>query len=160
MPADEELWIRWQVQRVKGELIRRETKTAASDAPLPLPDICKTALTEHRSAQEGWQEDAGKAWASTGLVLTTRHGDALDPRNFHRAFKLRANAAGVPEIPVHATRKTCASLLVALDVHPRVAMAILRHSKTAVTMEIYSQVSSASTRKALKRLGSKLGDAK
>lgn len=27
-------------------------------------------------------------------------------------------------IPVHATRKTCASLLVALDVHPRVAMGI------------------------------------
>jgi integrase len=110
--------------------------------------------------QEGWKQEAGKAWANTGLVLTTRHGDALDPRNFHRAFKLRANAAGVPEIPVHATRKTCASLLVALDVHPRVAMAILRHSKIAITMEIYSQVSSASTRKALKRLGSQLGDVK
>jgi hypothetical protein len=42
---------------------------------------------------------------------------------------------------------------VALDVHPRVAMAILRHSKIAVTMDIYSQVSAASTREALKRLG-------
>jgi hypothetical protein len=28
--------------------------------------------------------------------------------------------------------------LVALDVHPRVAMTILRHSKIAVTMDIYS----------------------
>lgn len=41
----------------------------------------------------------------------------------------------------------------ALDVHPRVAMAILRHSKIAVTMDIYSQVSSTSTREALKKLG-------
>ncbi len=27
--------IRWQVQRIKGELLRRQTKTATSDAPLP-----------------------------------------------------------------------------------------------------------------------------
>ena len=81
----------------------------------------------------------------------------MDPRNFHRAFKTRAASAGVPVIPVHATRRTCASLLVALDVHPRVAMAILRHSKIAVTMDIYSQVSSAATREALKRLGEAFG---
>jgi hypothetical protein len=34
-------------------------------------------------------------------------------------------AARVPRITVHGTRKTCASLLAALDVHPRVAMRIL-----------------------------------
>jgi hypothetical protein len=43
-------------------------------------------------------------------------------------------------ITVHGTRKTCGSLLAALDVHPRVAMQILRHSKIAVTMEIYTEV--------------------
>jgi integrase len=43
--------------------------------------------------------------------------------------------AGVPEVSVHSTRRTCASLLVALDVHPRVAMGILRHSQIAVTMD-------------------------
>jgi len=30
-------------------------------------------------------------------------------------------------------------LLAALDVHPRDAMQILRHSKIAITMEIYSE---------------------
>jgi hypothetical protein len=60
--------------------------------------------------------------------------------------------------PVHATRRTRASLLVALDVHPRVAMTILRHSKIAVTMDIYSQVSSASTKEALIRLGNQFGE--
>lgn len=43
--------------------------------------------------------------------------------------------------------------LVALDVHPRVAMQILRHSQIAATTNIYSEVSSEETRKALKRLG-------
>ena len=56
------------------------------------------------------------------------------------------------------TRKTCGSLLAALDVHPRVAMQILRHSKTAVTMAIYTEVPSAATREALRKLGQWLGN--
>ncbi|WP_344193068.1 tyrosine-type recombinase/integrase [Pedococcus aerophilus] len=121
------------------------------------PDLCVRALEDRRRTEARLRLAAGGAWAGTGLVLTTRLGDALDPRNFHRAFKTRAAKAGVPVMPVHATRHTCASLLVALDVHPRVAMAILRHSKIAVTMDIYSQVSSATTREALKRLGEAFG---
>ena len=62
----------------------------------------------------------------------------------------------VPVTTVHATRKACASLLVALDVHPRVAMQILRQSQIAVTMDVYSQVTSDSTSRALKRLGEEL----
>jgi hypothetical protein len=44
------------------------------------------------------------------------------------------------------------SLLAALDVHPRVAMAILRHSRIALTMEVCTQVPDKTTRDALKRL--------
>jgi integrase len=58
---------------------------------------------------------------------------------------------------VHDARRTCASLLVDLDVHPRVVMQVLRHAQFAVTMEIYSKVSSKATREALRRLGDSLG---
>jgi integrase len=153
-----EVQIMWQLQRIRGELMRRRTKTARSDAPLPLPDICVDALEARRVTEATWRLAAGPAWSGSGMVLTTRLGDPLDPRNFHRYFKVRAARAGVPVISVHATRRTCASLLVALDVHPRVAMAVLRHSKIAVTMDVYSQVSSASTREALRRLGGELGE--
>jgi len=54
---------------------------------------------------------------------------------------------------VYGTRKTCASLLATLDVHPRVAMRILRHSKINVTMEIYTKTTSEATRDALRKLG-------
>lgn len=82
---------------------------------------------------------------------------ACPERGGPRLRRSSVRRAGVPVIPVHSTRRTCASLLVALDVHPRVAMAILRHSKIAVTMDIYSQVSSTSTREALKRMGEAFG---
>lgn len=87
------------------------------------------------------------------MVFTTRHGTAVEPRNFSRSFDRCIVRAQVPRITVHGTRKTCGSLLAALDVHPRVAMQILRHSKIAVTMEIYTEVPSAATREALRKLG-------
>ena len=69
-------------------------------------------------------------------MLTTKYGLPIDPRNFQRRFKDRAEKAGAPVVSVHSTRRTCASLLVELDVHPRVATQILRHSQIAVTMDL------------------------
>ena len=62
------------------------------------------------------------------------------------------------QIKIHDTRRTCGSLLAALDVHPRVAMAILGHSRMAMTMEIYTQVPDKTTKEALKRLSDLLAD--
>ncbi|MEU8104012.1 tyrosine-type recombinase/integrase [Nonomuraea muscovyensis] len=78
------------------------------------------------------------------------------PSAFRRSFAGACEKAGVRKVHAHATRMTCASLLVALDVHPRVAMQILRHSQISVTMNVYSEVSSEETRKALKMLGDRL----
>ena len=152
-----ELYVGEQVQRVGRELIRRQVKTETSEAPLPLPELCVAALKlrqEQQAADRSW---ADGAWIDTGLVFTTRHGTALEPRNFNRSFDRCIIKAQVPRITVHGTRKTCGSLLAALEVHPRVAMQILRHSKIAVTMEIYTEVPSAATREALKKLGQWLG---
>jgi integrase len=132
-----------------------ETKTAASDVALPLPEICVRAL-EGRLELERRLRSQAEAWHESGLVITTKLGKPVDPRNFYRAFQTRCRRAGVPTTTVHATRKACASLLVALDVHPRVAMQILRHSQIAVTTDIYSQVTSDSTLRALKALGERL----
>jgi integrase len=152
-----ELYIAEQVQRVGRQLIRREVKTESSEAPLPLPDVCVVALKLRKEQQDADRAHAGRAWIETGLVFTTRHGTPIEPRNFNRSFDRCIIKARVPKITVHGTRKTCGSLLAVLDVHPRVAMQILRHSKIAVTMEIYTEVPSAATRDALRRLGEWLG---
>jgi integrase len=147
-----ELYVGEQIQRVGGQLVRRQTKTESSDAPLPLPDLCVTALRFRREQQATAHARADGAWIDTGLVFTTGHGTPIEPRNFSRTFERRLAKAGVPAITVHGTRKTCGSLLATLDVHPRVAMQILRHSKFSVTMEIYTEVPPASTRDALRKL--------
>ena len=151
-----ELDIGWQLQRVRGQLLHRETKTEASDATLPLPGICVTALRLRQKAQDEVQAAADADWIDTGLVFTTRAGTPFEPRNFNRSFDTRCARAGVRRITVHDTRRTCATLLAALDVHPRVAMRILRHAQIDVTMNVYTEVSDAKTLQALKRLGEQL----
>jgi integrase len=148
-----ELYVGEQLQRVRHQLVRREVKTETSEAPLPLPGLCIAALKIRRKKQDADRARAGDRWVETGLVFTTRHGTPIEPRNFNRSFDRCIVAARVPRITVHGTRKTCARLLVALDVHPRVAMRILRHSKINITMEVYADAPSDATRDALRKLG-------
>ena len=151
-----ELFVGEQLQRVSHKILRRETKTEASEAPLPLPAICVAALKLRKKQQDAARRAHSERWTDTGLVFTTRYGTPIEPRNFNRSFDYRIARAAVRRINVHGTRKTCGTLLAALDVHPRVAMQILRHSRIAVTMEIYTEATSKATRDALKRLGDEL----
>ncbi|GAA3637063.1 site-specific integrase [Microlunatus ginsengisoli] len=158
-----ELIIDRQLQRVRRELLYRVTKTEASDDSLPLPDIVTAALIHRRAEQETARAAAGEAWqefvddGQVALVFTGRYGTPIDPRTLNRAFTARCAAAGVRRMTVHDARRTCATLLVDLDVHPRVIMRILRHVDQSVTMNIYAKASSDKTRDALRRLGESLG---
>jgi integrase len=98
----------------------------------------------------------GPDWLGNRPIFTSGLGTAMEPRNFNRRWDTRIEIAGVPRITVHGARRTCGSLLVDLDVHPRAATQILRHANLNIAMEIYSQPSSAATRDALKRLGEAL----
>ncbi|OUC97439.1 site-specific integrase [Streptosporangium minutum] len=153
----EQVWISRQLNRVRGELLHRETtKTDDSTASLPLLGLCITALRHRQRTQEEARKAAGAKWKDSNLVFTTRNGTPIEPRNFNRSFEVQCRKAGVPRIRVHDTRHTCASLLAALDVHPRVAMRILRHSQISMTMDVYTQIPSPETRKALDRLNQSL----
>lgn len=158
--ASGELVIDHQLQRVRRELLYRETKTEASDASLPMPRIVVTALARRRDAQTSGQAEAADAWMALpqgpGFVFTGRFGTPIDPRTFNRSFTARCEAAGVRHLTVHDARRTCATLLVDLDVHPRVIMRVLRHADQSVTMEIYARASSEATTEALRRLGDSL----
>ena len=133
-----ELTLDHQLQRVSGQLLHRETKTANSDnAVLPLPDICVNALRQ-RKIEDAARQAAGAAWHECRWIITTRWGTPIEPRNFNRAWDTRCRKAGVRKITVHDGRRTCATLLVDLDVHPREVMQILRHAQISVTMEVYA----------------------
>ncbi|MGW7484216.1 hypothetical protein ACWGH8_37235 [Nonomuraea muscovyensis] len=69
------------------------------------------------TARDAAREAAGENWHESGLVFTTASGRPVEQSNFRRSFAGACDKAGVSKVHVHATRKTCASLPVALDVH-------------------------------------------
>ncbi|TVT28318.1 site-specific integrase [Amycolatopsis rhizosphaerae] len=152
----EELAVALQLQRVQRRLLHRETKTEASDDVLPLVGICAAALRQRRREQLAHATAAGAVWQGSKLIFTTRSGTPVEPRNFNRSWDGRVARSGVPKITVHDGRRTCATLLVDLEVHPRQVMQILRHAQFSVTMEIYAKASDKATKDALKRLGNSL----
>lgn len=138
---------------VNGSTERREwrsTPNGLRHTPL------RTAL-KLRTEQQTRQRENATRWHSSGYVFTTATGNPVDPRSFNRLFDARCAKAGVRRIEVHTTRKTCATLLAALDVHPRVAMRVLRHSQITLTMDLYTEVHDGTTVAALKKLGHFIG---
>ena len=70
-----------QLQRVRRSLLYRETKTEASDAWLPMPDLVAAALKIRRTQQDGKRKAAGEIWQQTNdtpsLIFTARYGTQL-----------------------------------------------------------------------------------
>ncbi|MFJ3284356.1 tyrosine-type recombinase/integrase [Streptomyces sp. NPDC086669] len=153
-----ELYVDHQIQRAGRQILHRETKTEDSDDFLPLPALCLRALRMRRAQQVADRKAAGELWQNShDLVFTTRYGTPIEPGNMTRMFALRARRAGLREIPLRNTRHTCSSLLVALQVHPKVAQRILRHSQIAMTMEVYAAASEEEVRAAIGKLSDAMG---
>jgi hypothetical protein len=60
-----------QLQRVGRKLPNRRTKNEASDAPLPLPAVCVTALRQRLADVDQVRTAVGSVWQHTGLVFCT-----------------------------------------------------------------------------------------
>jgi len=85
-------------------------------------------------------------------VFTSTSGTPLDERNVRRAFKDILAAAKLPRIRIHDLRHTCASLLLAQGVHPRVVMETLGHSQISLTLDTYSHVLPALQQEAARQI--------
>lgn len=94
-------------------------------------------LREHGSRQEAERQRAYSSWHDAGYVFTTNKGTPIQPDELSRQFAAACDRAGVHRIRLHELRHTCASLLLAQGVPPRVVMEILGHSAVEMTMNVY-----------------------
>ena len=81
-------------------------------------------------------------------------GRRSDPRNVTREFKALLVAAHLPNIRLHDLRQrhSCATLLLAQGVNPRVVMETLGHSQVSLTLNTYSHVLPALQREAAAKM--------
>ncbi len=97
-------------------------------------------LARHRVQQQTERLALGAAWPGLDLVFTSTTGTALEPRNVTREWDRLRDQAGLPDLRLHDLRHSCATILTALGVHPRVVREMLRHSQIGITMNTHSHV--------------------
>jgi integrase len=134
------LRVRTTVQRIGREVLFLPPKSARSKRVVGLPPVCVEALRAHRRQQLEQHMAAGPEWQDLGLVFTSRVGTPVDARRQARDFETVCTRAGLGHRRMHDLRHTCASLLLAQNVHPRIVMEVLGHSQISLTMNTYSHV--------------------
>jgi integrase len=138
-------------------LIEGSPKSARSRRTVPLPAVCLEALQRHRVQQARDRLAAGDGWTDCGLVFASARGTVIEPRNLNRLFDELSAQAGLRRLRFHDLRHTCASLLLAQGVQPRVVMEILGHSQLSITTDLYSHVMPTALRGAADLLDQALG---
>lgn len=152
------LHVRQSAQRVHGVgMVFGPPKSARSRRDIPLPAYAVRVLRDHRVKQAEERLALGPYWEDTGLVFTSTIGTVIEPRNLARTLDRLIVEAGVRRIRFHDLRHTCASLLLAQGVPPRVVMDVLGHSQFSITMDLYSHVMPSALRDAADAMDRTLG---
>ena len=134
------LRINRQLQRMRdgGGLYFTQPKNA-SRRTINLPETAINALGSHRMRQLEEQLWAGPNWQENELVFSTIKGTPVDAQNVTaRSYKNILKKAGVPHMPFHSLRHSCATLLLAKGVHPTYVQKLLGHQSIRLTLDLYS----------------------
>lgn len=135
------LSVRWNLRYRDGSFTFKEPKTRRSRRRIALAPETVEMLRAHRTRQKAERLAAGEVWQDNDLVVCTEAGTPLSANGGLRStFERVLRRAGLPAIRFHDLRHTCASLLLAANVNPKVVSELLGHATVAITLDIYSHV--------------------
>ncbi|WP_422447874.1 tyrosine-type recombinase/integrase [Thermoanaerobacterium sp. DL9XJH110] len=152
------LQIKRQLQRINGELVLRETKTAGSRRPISLDDITISLLKEYRQEQKKNRVLFGPEYhvENFGFVCTWPDGKLLDPDYISHVFPRLLKELNLPPVRFHDLRHTSATMLLEAGVNPKVVSERLGHTDIRITLNTYSHVLPNMQKEAAEKLAEKL----
>ncbi len=154
------------LQRTPDGLRVMKTKTEAGRRKIQLTTGAIAALRRRKAIQAEERRKFSEVWSDTGLVFTNELGRGIEKQNLiRRSFWPLLHRAGLavevktkghrkygkkvkeievttyrPAVTFHGLRHTAATLLLEQGTHPAVVAAMLGHTKTSTTLNIYSHV--------------------
>jgi integrase len=135
------LQVRGSLQRTPAGLGIHEPKTTRSRRRVTLSMPAVEALRQHRARQLAERLALGPEWDDQDLVFANTLGRPIEATNLIRSsFKPLLTRAGLPRIRFHDLPHTCASLLFAKNVHPKVVQELLGHATISITLDLYSHM--------------------
>jgi len=163
------LGLRWAAVNLRKGVVRIERgvvdvagrpewsdgKNERSRRTIPIDTETAGALADHRRFQAEERLAAGPQWEGNDLVLATRNGRVVSPRNFDTTFARLVANAGVPRLSSHGLRHTAATHMVrhASDIGEiRAAADILGHSPDML-MKTYAHALPESVRTVTDKIG-------
>lgn len=131
-----------------GTLTVADAKTEAGRRTLPLVAGTADALRRHRARQREERVKLGPLWRAGEAVFTSPAGRRLTGRQALGAW-YRWTEPTIGRRRFHASRHTCATLLLQSGVPLETVSAVLGHASLSITADIYAQVGIDAKRRAL-----------
>ncbi len=143
---------------VDGRAMPSQPKTDAGRRTVPLDERLVALLRAHKANQGRERLAAGAVYEDAGFVICDAIGKPYHPDTLSAWFESAAKAAGQPRIRLHDLRHTCATLLLADGVPPKVVSELLGHSNVNITLAVYGHVLPGMSEQAVSGLSAKLLD--
>jgi integrase len=141
---DEVIGLRWaDVDLDEGTISVRETgggdgpKSEAGTRTIPLPAPVTPALRAWRKQQAADHLAWGPDWTDNGLVFTREDGTAVPGQWVSVRFETLAFRAGLPPVRFHDLRHGAASLCKLAGLDTKFISALLGHSRSSFTDDVY-----------------------
>lgn len=131
---------RLHVRQAQTEDKLDDTKTEDSDRIITIDQDTAGELERWRERQLFERLEWDGAWQDSGRVFTREDGAPLRPAYVSEHFSALARQAGQPPIRFHDLRHGAATMLIAAGQPVKVVSAILGHSTSAFTMDVYAVV--------------------
>lgn len=145
MRQGEILGLKWEDVELDSEIlrVRRTLWKGMTSAPKTKNSIRAIALSSHAArCLRGYRAkcEAGEVPFSE-WVISSRNGTPMTRHNLvNRSWYPLLEEMGLDRMPFHNLRHTCATLLLASNVHPKMVQSLLGHSSIEITLNTYSHV--------------------
>lgn len=131
------------LSRVDGEHYVQPPKSRRSRRTLPLAQVAIEALRQQRQQQATEQLKAGRNWFGDGQGDLVFRGPLGEPEvgvDVTHRWQYSLGKMGVPVIRFHDLRASCATFLALAGLPVATAQAILGHSASSLTLDVYTRV--------------------
>jgi integrase len=163
------VWMRWtNVDLERGlarvvdfastlgyEVVASEGKSRDAVRTVDLDQGLVRVLRMQRRLQAA-ERSASESYTDSNYVFTKTEGGAYHPQYLSRMLGRYTAEVGLPRLTAHGLRHTCATLMLAKGVAPKVAAERLGHADATLFTNLYSHVTPTMQRDAAERIGAAL----
>jgi integrase len=132
------LAVRRSLTRIPGGYAFTQPKTARGRRIIPLPAAAAETLRAHHERLELQRMWEARRWEPLDLVFPNTVGNPMREPAVLAAFHRVLEQAGLPRHRLHDLRHTYATRLFANNAHVRAVQELMGHSRSDMTLEIYT----------------------